>query len=135
MSKRLVVFLKQHKISRHLYILMALTHELISYRENLFPYCWCHKSAGFLYVKEISWCSIWQTSQQTLAEIQVTTINAADTITKLMNQGLKATKKSKDEPQFVSFSVLAKHGSKETAADNHLDMYISVYTVRSLNGV
>lgn len=52
-----------------------------------------------------------------------------------MNQGLKATKKSKDEPQFVSFSVLAKHGSKETAADNHLDMHISVYTVRSLNGV
>lgn len=48
--------------------------------------------------------------------------------------GLKKAKTADGVPSYVSFVVMAKHGSTETKLDRHLDMHMCVYTVCSVDG-
>lgn len=77
-------------------------------------------------------------TSKTLKAVKVTTTRNPDTITKLISQGLKASKKTAttdDSANFVSFFVFSQHGVTVAPTEKHMDMHVCVYTVRYWNNM
>lgn len=67
-------------------------------------------------------------------EFEQQNIKSHETLKRKIYDGLRKADTAHDVPSYVSFVVMAKHGSTETKSDKHLDMHMCVYTVRSVDG-